>query len=94
MCIKVVYSYMAVGVIMFQISRYWQRSVWWRVTLKGLCAPCVVHLWRYNSMCYRAASALSVMRKKGFGKAEEMNENSRALATHASVGKKMKWQNA
>lgn len=42
-------------------------------------------------MCYGAASALSVMRKKGFGKAEGMNENSRARnACDASVGKKTK----
>lgn len=29
-------------------------------------------------MCYRAASELSVIRKKGFEKAEEMNENFQA----------------
>lgn len=75
MCTKVVYSYMAVGVIMFQISRYWQRSTVEDHTKRIVCAVCRAPS-VYSGMCYREAFMLSVMRKKGFEKAEGMNENS------------------
>jgi len=65
---------MAVGVIMFQISRYWQRSVVEGHTKK---VRRVVHLWRYNAACVVGRRfMLSVMRKEDFEKAEGMNENS------------------